>query len=150
VDFAAKVLADADAHPVKRVIVDLRGNSGGSSRIMWPLRNGLWERRHKLGKIYVLIGPQTFSSGLLNAQELHGTFHAPVIGEPSGEKVDSYGEVRTVTLANSKLKVQYTIKYFGSKGKSRGPLTPDILVPRTLSDSLSGRDAALEAALAAH
>jgi hypothetical protein len=75
-EFAAKVLADADAHRVKRVVIDLRGNSGGNSVVINPLKNGLHARKGKLGRFYVLIGPSTFSSGLLNAEQLRNELHA--------------------------------------------------------------------------
>lgn len=147
-EFTAKVLADADAHQVRRVIIDLRGNSGGNSEVINPLRNGLLARKRKLGRFYVLIGASTFSSGLLNAEQLHTQLHATLVGEPTGERPGSYGEVKVVTLPNTQLKVRYTVKYFGSKNDTREALTPDVLVPLKLTDVLAGRDAALEAAIA--
>jgi hypothetical protein len=147
-DFAAKVLADADSHPVKRVVIDMRGNSGGDSRVIRPLKIGLNARRGKVGPVYVLIGPGTFSSGTDNAIELHKDLHATLVGEPTGGKPSSYGEVKYVTLPNSKLKVQFTSKWFGSEKDSEPTaLVPDLSAPRTIADALAGRDPALEAAL---
>jgi hypothetical protein len=40
-DFTRAVMTDIDARPVKRVVVDLRLNSGGSSRIMSPANQGV-------------------------------------------------------------------------------------------------------------
>ena len=54
--FANDVLAAADGHPVTRVVIDLRFNGGGDSRVIAPLRYGLEQRLGKLGGIYVLVG----------------------------------------------------------------------------------------------
>ena len=60
-----------------------------------------------------------------------------------------YGELKLLTLPNSKLVVQYTTKYFGSKADGPSTLKPDIAAPRTLADFLGGGDPALGAAIAA-
>jgi hypothetical protein len=146
-DFAHQVLAEADAHPVKRVVVDLRQNGGGDSSVIAPLKSGLASRLKKIGRVYVLIGPMTFSSAILNAEDLRGSVHATLVGEPTGGSPNGYGEVRTFTLPNSKLVVRYTTKYF-SLGKSNS-LKPDLAAPRNLADDLAGRDTALSAAIAA-
>jgi C-terminal processing protease CtpA/Prc len=150
-DFADKVLADADSHKVTRVVIDMRQNGGGDSRVIRPLKNGLEQRLAKVGRVFVLIGPGTFSSGTDNAVELHRNLHATLIGEPTGGMPSSYGEVKYIDLPNSKLRVQYTSKWFGSRKDSEpDSLAPDVLAPRKLEDTLLGRDSALEAALAAH
>jgi C-terminal processing protease CtpA/Prc len=147
-DFAAKVLTDADAQTLKRVLIDLRFNGGGDSRIIRPLKDGLAARLNKIGPIYVLIGPRTFSSAVDNAMELRSSVRAKLAGEPTGGKPSSYGEMKFVELPNSKLKVQFTSKFFGSrKASEAGELAPDIVVRRTLAEALAGRDPVLEAVL---
>jgi hypothetical protein len=148
-DFANQVLADADSHTVQRVVIDLRLNSGGNSSIIRPLMSGLESRLTKVGHVYVLIGAGTFSSGLDNAMDLQHSLHATLVGEPTGGKPSGYGEVKTLTLPNSHLVVRYTSKRFGSKSDDRPALPPELAAPRTLNDTLTGRDPALEAVLAA-
>jgi hypothetical protein len=58
-DFAKKVLAEADAHPLKRVVIDLRQNGGGDSTVIAPLKSGLASRAKKVGRIQVLVGSMT-------------------------------------------------------------------------------------------
>jgi hypothetical protein len=146
-DFARKVLADADAHAVKRVVIDLRNNGGGNAHVIGPLKEGLASRLKSVGPIYVLIGPATFSSAVDNAIELRGTLSAKLIGEPSGGMPGGYGEVSTITLPNSKLVVRYTTKGSRAKGSEPNTLTPDIAAPLELADFLAGRDPALDAAI---
>ena len=153
-DFVRKAMMDADAHAathtVRRVIVDLRLNGGGDSSVIGPLKKALASRAKTLGPVYALIGAATFSSGLMAAVDLRDDLHATLVGSAPGEKLNSYGEVMTFTLPNSKLVVQYSTKYF-RLAKAGGPadLNPDIAAPPTLADALTGRDAALEAATAA-
>jgi hypothetical protein len=149
-EFAAAVLADADTHTVKPVVIDLRENGGGDSRVIRPLMSGLVKRLGKVGPFYVLIGPRTFSSAVDNAVELRDTLHATLMGEATGGKASSYGELKFVVLPNSKVKVRYTSKWFAArKDSTSGSLAPDVPAPRNLAAALSGRDPALEAALSA-
>jgi hypothetical protein len=61
-EFTRQALSGIDSHPVQRVVIDLRQNGGGDSRILGPLTKGLASRLRAIGPIYVLIGPGTFSS----------------------------------------------------------------------------------------
>jgi hypothetical protein len=147
-DFARDLFAFADSHPVERVIVDLRFNGGGNSSIMGPLTAGLKSRRALRSKVVALIGPGTFSSAVINARNLQTELHARLLGEPAGEKLNSYGEVRSFQLPNSRLRVQYSTKFFrlGRSG-DESVLQPEVTVGRTLADVLAGRDPVLEAAM---
>jgi hypothetical protein len=149
-EFTRKVLADADAHSIKRVVIDLRWNGGGNSRVIGPLIGGLVSRRKVLGPVLVLIGPATFSSAVDNARELQRALSARLVGEPSGGMPGGYGEVATLTLPNSKLVIRYTTKNFSTVDKTgRKALTPDVSVPLTLSDWVAGRDPVLDTAIQA-
>jgi len=147
-DFVKEMFAFADAHALQRVIVDLRFNSGGNSNVIKPLEQGLQSRSALHGHIFALIGPQTFSSGLIAALDFRDDLHAVLIGEPAGEKPNHYGEVRTFALPYSQVEVQYSTKYHRPLQKT-DPLIfdPDISVTRALADMLAGRDPVLDAAL---
>jgi len=131
-DFVRNVFADADAHPVKCVVLDLRNNGGGDEHVIGPLKDGLAARARKLGPLYVLIGPATFSSAVDNAGTLRREFSAKLVGEPSGGMPGGYGEVNMVTLPNSKLVVRFTTKGSPPKGGEPVNLIPDILAPLNL------------------
>jgi hypothetical protein len=143
-----EITASLDAHPVQRTIVDLRWNEGGDSSILQPLIEALKPRRQQTGKVYVLIGPHTFSSGLLNAMDLRKRLHARLVGEATGGSLSGYGEVEYFRLPNSKLLVQYTTKYFRLKNRNAS-LEPDLPAVTTAQSLRERRDVALEAALAA-
>ena len=150
-EFARGMFADADARAVDRVIVDLRFNGGGDSRVIAPLVDGLrarpaWRAR---GRLYALIGRGTFSSGLMAAIDFREKLGALLVGEPLGEKPNSYGEVRPLTLPHSQVVVQYSTKFFRLV-KTGDPPTyaPDVVALRSLADAIAGQDPALTAALA--
>ncbi len=153
-EFVRMAMADADMHAVqhmvRRVALDLRLNGGGDSRVIGPLKKALAARAKTLGPMYGLIGGATFSSGLMAAIDLRNDLHAKLVGSPSSEKLNSYGEVMSFALPNSKLVVQYSTKYFrGAKDGQPDELIPDIPAPPTFADAMTGKDSALEAAIAA-
>jgi hypothetical protein len=147
--FVRSVMADLDAKPVRRVVIDLSRNGGGDTRVIHPLLQALKTHPQWHGKIYVLIGPQTFSAAVMNAIKLKIEMHATLVGEPTGGKPGSfYGEVNSLTLPNSKLVIRYSTRYFAADKGMVGPaLVPDIAASMSRADLLAGRDPALIAAI---
>jgi C-terminal processing protease CtpA/Prc len=90
------------------------------------------------------------SAAAENAAEFKSFLHATLVGEPTGGTSSSYGDEKLVVLPYSKLVVQYTTKWLGVKSKDEPDgLKPDVTVLRTFDDIVAGRDAVLEAAIAA-
>lgn len=149
--FAATVLDRIDTSDPEHVVVDLRRNSGGDSRVLQPLIDGL-VTRHRRGAAYelsVIIGRDTFSSAVLNAIALKQEAGAIFVGEPSGGRPNHYGEVRTFELPNLGRTVQYSTKYFThydpADGSDPPALMPDRMAPPSFPAYVQGRDPALEA-----
>jgi hypothetical protein len=150
VNFVGNLVAFADTRPIQRVIVDLRFNAGGSSSILQPLIEGLRARpaMSAKGHLYALIGSETFSSGLMAAMDFRDRLHAILVGGPTGNKPNHYGEQKNFTLPNSRLLVHYSTKHFLLvRDADPSTLVPDIAILVSLNDFLSGRDPVLEAAL---
>jgi len=148
--FTQSLLAFADAHPVDRIIMDLRFNAGGSSTIIRPLESGLRARPALTapGKVYVLIAGRTFSSGVFAVMEFRRDLHATLVGEPTGNKPNHYGYQQWFLLPNSKLRVDYSIRHWIlMPGADPDAVMPDVAAPYSLQDFLAGRDPAFEAAL---
>jgi len=142
-----------DSGGVGRVIVDLRLNGGGSDSVIRPLLSAL-EARPSLvakGHLFVLMSGNTFSSGMSAVFALRDEFHAILIGEPVGERPNTYGGLKTLTLPNSGVQVAYTTKYFRFlKDSDPSSLDPDLPVQRSVADLLNNRDPVLDAALNYH
>jgi hypothetical protein len=147
--FAAALSSFMDRNPVERMVIDLRLNGGGNSSIFEPLIKALSRRRdvNQTGRLFALIGRGTFSSACLNTLKLKRETKAILVGEPTGQRPNFYGEVETMTLPHSKLRVHYSTRYFKMIDGDPTALAPDIQVEASSSDYASGRDPVLERAL---
>jgi hypothetical protein len=147
--FAAALLKFMDRNSVERMVIDLRLNGGGDSSVFEPLIKALSRRRdvNQTGRLFALIGRRTFSSACLNAMKLKRETKAILVGEPTGQRTNFYGEVETMTLPHSKLRVHYSTRYFRTMDGDPPALAPDVQVEPSSSDYASGRDPVLERAL---
>lgn len=148
-EWAKTLLDDLDQQRPEQLIIDLRDNTGGNSVLFMPILLGIGQRPwlNQPEKIHVLIGRRTFSSGLLNALELKRATKATLVGEPTGQKPNAYGEVKVFTLPHSKLPIQYSTKYFKTMQEDSPSLMPDVLIETTIEDYRQGRDPVLEKVL---
>src|SRR4030095_104897 len=100
------------------------------------------------GRLYCLIGGETFSSGIWTANDLR-KLGAVLVGSPTGGKPNSYGKVATLQLPNSLLQVGYSTRYFEIVSGSDPPwIAPELAVGPAVAALRAGRDPLLEAAIA--
>lgn len=147
--FLQQMQAFTNTHPVERFVIDLRNNIGGDSSILQPLINALASDPsiNRTDRLFVIIGRQTFSSGLFNAIDLRQRTNATFVGEATGGKPNAFGEVRSFRLPNSALTVTYSTRLFTTVAGDPPSLFPQIAVELSSADFLRGRDPALEAIL---
>ncbi|MEA5027308.1 MAG: hypothetical protein VB056_00380 [Sphaerochaeta associata] len=147
--FIKEILALVESASFDHVIIDLRYNSGGDSRLLEPLVDGLDVLQEKQGfSIDVLIGEGTFSSALMNAMHFKKRTNARLVGEPTGGSLNHYGEIKQFSLPGSGIPVTYSTKHFVmDKTYQAGSLIPDLAIEKTVDDILSGRDTVVEALL---
>lgn len=134
-----------------RLIVDLRHNGGGNNNTYRALLGYLEERFGDRCGLFVIIGRTTFSAATNFATEVENLTRAVYVGEPTGGSPNLYGDTQSVRLPNSGHIVRVSAMYweFGGPQDRRVWIEPDIAVAPTASDYFAGRDAALEAAVAA-
>jgi hypothetical protein len=150
-DFTNELLKIVDSQVIERFIFDIRNNTGGNSALIQPLIAGL-EARYLSGvispnaRLFLIIGRETFSSALLNALDLKQAPVTTLVGEPTGGKPNHYGNVSTLTLPRSGLRVSYSTRFFSSPILTAS-LEPDIRVPVLSSAFFQNRDPFLDAAL---
>lgn len=146
--FCDSLLAAIDKEKPERLILDLRRNAGGNSALLGPLVNAIIKREdlRRPGFLFVLIGPTTFSSGMMNALQLKRA-GAVLVGGPTGQKPNSFGEVKSFQLPNSQLRVSYSTKYFRQIADADPPsLMPDVPAdPSSREYFDETRDTAIEA-----
>ena len=98
------------------------------------------------GRVYLLIGPQTFSTAADVAAVIKDFSLGTLIGEETGGMACSYGDTYLFRLPNSLLQVGISYKYFvRPSGKiTRQGIRPDHQVTQTAADEASGIDPVLE------
>jgi hypothetical protein len=144
--FIGEVLEAVDLIDAEHLVIDLRNNSGGNSNVLSQHIGRLAKhpRLREPGRLCVLIGPVTYSSGMMNAHQLRQQANATLVGEPTGGRPNSYGEVLSFRLPNSGMAVSYSTKYFRMLPDSDPPsVEPDVLVELSSEDYFTGFDPVL-------
>lgn len=96
------------------------------------------------GRVIVLIGPKTFSSANMLANTIQDYKLATLVGEPSGEPANDYGELITVKLPNTGFTFTTSTKQFiraNGDAKDQHPVLPAYTVH---DDPLTTVDEVLE------
>jgi hypothetical protein len=143
VDGTAGFIAQND---VQKFVLDLRDNSGGSSLVFQPLLEYLLSNKelNQKGKLFVIVGRDTFSSGIFAACDMRKT-NALFVGEPTSGSPNHFGEVKTFKLPSSGLIVQHSTKTFRLQEDDTPAFEPDILIEFTADEVFAARDQALQA-----
>ncbi len=143
--FVTQITDTFKQQQIDRVIIDLRSNPGGNEAIIRPLIQVL---NQKKVPVFVLIGRRTFSSAFGNALTIQSQLKGVLIGEPTGQKPNAFGEIEVFTLKNSRVKVQYSTKWWTRvEGKDPEALFPDIDVENGFESFTNGEDLVLQKAL---
>lgn len=149
-----KEVAEKD---IETVIVDLRGNSGGNSGVAnefltyldvdhyqsWDSANryGWYLMKNKDisynnkkkphvfdGELYVLTDYRTYSAAMDFAMLIADNHLGMIVGQPSGNLPDSYGDCLYFQMPNSQLEVSISYKkwYRIDRSKAGEPIMPDV------------------------
>lgn len=145
--FSEKWLKFIEENKPEKLVIDMRNNTGGNSTLLDPFIEALSKINHlkQLGKLYVIIGRDTFSSALLNVFSLKNTAGAILIGEPTGGKPNCYGEVLRIKMEHSAIVINYSTKYYHLIEDDRMPsLFPDVQVEYTIGDYINCTDPCMD------
>ena len=146
--FQQNVANFASTHQVERAVIDLRNNSGGDSSVFDPMFRWVQTDPYfsQRGHTFVVTGRRTFSSGMINAAQLKYLTNAILVGEPTGGKPNSFGEVRSFRLPNSGLTIFYSTRFFDLLPDDPPYISPEIFVDVTAADYFAGHDAVFDVA----
>jgi len=156
--FVEALRARLREHPPRHLVLDLRFDAGGDIGTTRELMRDI--ARTVPDRIYVLIGPSTFSAGIVSAAALKhdGGPKVIIVGESAGDRLQWWSEGESECLPHSKLCLQATTGFwdllhgcagrqacYGDQFDARvDGLDPDIPAPFTAAAWLAGRDPALE------
>lgn len=145
------------------LVVDLRWNPGGDYTRAIEFAKQAPAKIKKGGRLYIAVGPQTFSAGLVTAALLkyYGGEKSLLIGTPMGDRAQFWAETgMTFTLPNSKFRINYATGFHdwnkGCEGHPfcftqnlmhqvpAGSLAPAVTIAPAFSDYASGRDVVMD------
>lgn len=150
--FFGDVFDFLDHHDVERFILDIRNNDGGDNGYLRPIIVGIIQakRINRRGKLFTIIGPETFSAAqnLTNRLELYT--ETTFVGEPTAENVNFYGDDRRIMLPNSGLAIGMSQLWWQDEDPrdKRFSTAPEVAADMTFDDYRNNRDPALEEILA--
>ncbi len=134
-------------HQSQHLVIDLRGNFGGSFYTGLALSSCLlhmsqFDWQHG---IYVLMDYQTQSAAMSNAAQFRQILNATLVGEPTGADPNHYMENSTFRLPHSTRRITSSIRYYRFIEAPADTLTPDIHIPVTKSAWFNGEDQGMQA-----
>ncbi len=133
------------------IIVDARHNNGGNLMLLPPLMSVFrqYESSRSDGRIYVLMGRNTFSAAQVFLAEMDKQTRAIFAGEPSSSKPNFVGEETPVMLPWSGAIGSISDQYHETiPGDTREWIEPDIKLSLSSTDYFANRDPLLEKVLA--
>ncbi|MDQ2970774.1 MAG: S41 family peptidase, partial [Acidobacteriota bacterium] len=148
--FAERLFAFVEAKPVERFVLDLRLNRGGNAAFNRPLLLGLIRatKVDRKGRLFTIIGRSTWSAAQMLVNELERYTNTIFVGEPSGGKVNSYGDSHRITLPNSGITVRVSTLWWQQDERDRRQWTaPQVAADLAFEDYRTNNDPALNAAL---
>jgi len=150
-DFCKRVFEFAENHIVEKFVLDVRFNLGGNNYLNKPVLVGLIQSRkiNQRGKLFVIIGRNTFSAAQNLVNEIEKYTNAVFVGEPTAENVNFYGDHEPIILPNSKIPVMVSTLWWQNMDPRdhRKWTSPQISAELTSLDYKSGIDPALESIL---
>jgi hypothetical protein len=136
-----------DAHEMTGLVIDLRNNGGGDNRLNWPLIEGIKARPsiNQPERLFALTGRGTFSAALHCALWLQRHTQCRLVGEPTGNSPNHFGDAIDHELPNTGLTVAVSSLWWQESDPydDRPAVTPDLRVEYTAADYARGHDAAL-------
>lgn len=150
--FCDRLFKFVNDNPVEKLVVDLRWNGGGNTFLNEPIIHGLikCEKINQKGKLFAIIGRQTFSAAQNCSVFIERHTKAIFVGEPTGSSPNFVGETVAITLPYSRMRGSISDLFWESSWPMdyRTWLPPTLYAPPTFADFKAQRDPALEAILA--
>jgi hypothetical protein len=133
-----------------RLVVDLRNNTGGDTRVIQPLLEAVRARSwiNRRDALFVIMGRLTFSSGFAAAYEFRTRTSATLLGEPPAQRPNTFGNMRSFELPHSRMTVTYSTRWFDLVEGKSDTFEPDVRTPLTPAMIVNGTDPAMRWILA--
>lgn len=130
-----------------KIVVDLRNNTGGSDIVINPFLESLKKfiTENPGTKVYIITGRETASSGVKEVLDIKKTIEPTgqlpaIVGEATGGSPNTYGEVSSFELPNSKIEIRYSTKYYALTDDGAQTITPDVELSPSINDFKGNND----------
>lgn len=147
--FTRRLFAALDSTAAEALVIDLRWNNGGNSRLLPPLIQGIMERPrlNQREKLFAITGPYTFSAAMNAATMLDRHTQVMLVGEPTVSSPNFVGESNVITLPWSGVPVSISDYFWQTSWPMdyRTSLAPELYAPLTFHAYRAKRDPAMEA-----
>ena len=136
---------------IEHLVIDLRHNGGGDGSILPPMvaTATLFEAFRPDGKLFIIMGRNTFSAGHDLLVDLTRFTHPILVGEPSGTRPNAIAEAGWFNLPYSQ-QTGIVSSQFHQKSSAEDHriwLAPDLPVSLSSAAYFNGQDLALDAVL---
>ena len=149
--FCTRMFQFINGNAVEALVLDLRWNGGGNSFLNRALIHGLirCDKINQRGKLFVIIGRQTFSAAQNCTTDIEMHTNAMFVGEPTGSCPNFIGESVGITLPHSKMTGSISdLNWVRSwPMDQRCWIAPHLYAPPVFALYKANRDPALEAIL---
>ncbi len=146
--FFPSLIVKAEQIKSDRIVLDLRLNGGVDYTLIRPIWHSLLksQRFNQKGRLWVLIGPKTFSAAMNLVDELELNTNAMFAGEPTGETPNMWGDPTDVRLPNSCIVIRVSTLWwqFEDPRDRRSFRAPDRLIPFRHSDYANNLDPVID------
>jgi len=149
-DFATRLGSFIEHNAVKRLVIDVRNNTGGDNTLLRPLLVTIIRSKvNERGRVYVITGPTTFSAAQNFVNRLENYAKVIFVGEPTAQNVNFYGDPTSITLPHSGLTVATASLWWQDMDPrdQRKSTSPEVAAAMTFQDYVAGRDAAVDLAM---
>ncbi len=150
-DFYARLFEFIDNNEIDKLIYDVRLNGGGNNYNNKQFIQGLMARPeiNSHGKFIYIIGRRTFSACQNLTNEIENYTNAIMLGEPTAENKNFYGDAKKVTLPHSKINAYLSFAWWQDKPQweNADATTPQFQKEMTFEEYRANRDPLLEFAM---
>ncbi|MEP7254573.1 MAG: hypothetical protein ABI666_02300 [Ferruginibacter sp.] len=149
--FVEQMFKKIDSLPIRKMVIDIRRNNGGDNTLNKPLIHALIrsDKVNQKGKLFVIIGRNTFSAAVNLATDLENHTNAVFVGEPTAAGPNHFGETTVFHLPVSKLLVLHSSLFwqFSSPKDKRNSIEPGVPINLTWRDYKNNLDPCLLAVI---
>ena len=150
-EFTSRFLKNADDNKARALILDVRLNNGGNAHLGRALVKKLLKSDYnERGKLFIIIGRNTFSATMPPIAALDKWSEAIFVGEPTGTRPNFIAEGNMFQLPYSGMYASVSNNYWQggfNSNDSRKWIAPELGAEPNLNDYINNIDPAIEAIL---